>query len=176
MHTITWQSRRLAGTAVLLLVWLVMVTLFVNHHASGTRGSHDLMEAAPELGILINAQMQVLAVDQGSSAARAGIQSGDILRNLGNTPLPRAVRILPRDTVLPAQVPATISSTASIRALFHALVPQWERQVTVVLERQGRVVTLPILITAQPYNYDAANPFPTVTPVPASLDSSVFYL
>ncbi len=159
-----------------LVVWLGAATLFVNHHVQGARQSRDFSEAAPKLGVLINSQMQVLSVDQDSPAARAGIESGDILGGLGNKALPRTVKIVSPDTILPIQVPATISTTADIRALFHALVPPWEHTLSVIVGRHGRTVTIPVFVTAQPDTSFLAHDYPTVTPVPQSMDTWTFYL
>ncbi|MGI8967555.1 MAG: hypothetical protein ACR2GA_00415 [Chloroflexota bacterium] len=54
--------------------------------------------------------------------------------------------------------------------------PDWDRTITIVVDRNGETLALPVLVTERPYNYDPAHPHPTVTPVPSSLDSSTFYL
>lgn len=82
----------------------------------------------------------------------------------------------PPDAPVPSSVSDTMITTSDVRALFHELVPAWEDSLQMVVERQGKQISLPVLVTAQAFGYDPANPHPTVTPVPGALSSTEFYL
>jgi S1-C subfamily serine protease len=152
-----------------LSMWVIGRESRVNHavHAS---------QAAPVLGILVDSHLRVLSVDWWSPAKRAGIQPGDVLRKMGAITLPNTIAIQSADTALPVPAPSVIEGTADLRSVFHSLVPTWEHAVTVTIDRNGQALDVPTLVTEKPFNYDPANPQPTVTPVPASLDSLEFYL
>lgn len=135
-----------------------------------------MSQSAPVLGMLVNSQMQVVDLDWWSPAKRAGIQRGDVLKMMGPVALPTSLTIDPPDAQLPSGVPTVLRGTADLRRLFHQLVPAWDSRLTVVVQRAGRQVTIPIVVSAQVPNYNPADPPPTVTPVPDDLASSEFYI
>jgi len=50
-------------------------------------GAGDGVEVAPELGIITDPNLVVIAVEQGSAAEKVGIQRGDILKQVNKTVL-----------------------------------------------------------------------------------------
>jgi hypothetical protein len=160
-----------------LIGWFGVATVILiqrTHHGSSTVS--DQSQAAPYLGMLVNQDLQVLDVDWSGSAARAGVQRGDVLRKFGSMDLPATVSIDSRQAGLPVAVPASVRSSNDVKRVFSAAVPKWNRTLTVVVERNGKMLTLPILVSGVPFSYDAAHPQPSVTPVPSSLDATTFYL
>lgn len=176
MNVHSWIRRPSAWLIAVLLAWLLVVWTIASRHNTGVQRAQTLAEAPPVLGILVDNHMHVVDVDWWSPAKRAGIRRGDILTTLGTIRLPTAVSIMAPDTPLPALVPSTISTTADVRALFRKLVFRWDTTVIVQLDREGMHLKLPVVLTAQAYNYDSTNPPPTVTPVPMGMDGMFFYL
>ncbi len=162
--------------ALLLLAALSVSTWVVNNRSRQSTTRVDMMQSEPVLGILVNRQMQIVDLDWWSPAKRAGVQRGDILKKMGAVSLPPTLAIDPPDAQLPRTVPAVLRGTADLRTLFHQLVPAWNSRLTLVVERAGRQLTIPVVVSAQPPNYNPADPPPTVTPVPDDLASSEFYL
>lgn len=176
------HSRLLGWIAATLLVTLMLLTVAIAL-MSGARGNRSVKAppaaasyAAPLLGLLVTRDLEVVSLDWWSPARRAGVQPGDVLRSMGSVDLPGSIVIQPPDTPLPARVPSSIVSTTDLRRLFRELVPTWEQSVTVVVDRGGRSISIPIFVTAKLSGYDPANPPPTATSVPESLNSTVFYL
>jgi S1-C subfamily serine protease len=167
-HPFWWLTSSLLA-CIALSIWVIGRESRVNHAVEAS-------QAAPVLGILVDSHLRVLNVDWWSPAKRAGIQPGDVLRKMGGVTLPNTIAIQSADTRFPVPAPSVVEGTADLRSVFHRLVPTWEHTVTVTVDRDGRALDVPILVTEKPFNYDPANPQPMVTPVPASLDSSEFYL
>jgi hypothetical protein len=159
-----------------LAVWLAIATTIIQHHANVSSHVSFGDDAAPFLGILVDHNLRVLAVDSMGAAARAGIQPGDVLRKIAGFPLPAAVSIDPQSAEVPTAVPALVRTSNEVKAAFHAAVPAWEDAVTIVLERSGKILALRVLVTAKAFHYDPANPPPSVTAVPSSMDATAFYL
>jgi len=162
--------------AAVLLVWIAIATAFIGYRATSATGHADSSQAQPDLGILVDEHLRVVSVDWSGSAARAGIQPGDVLKKIAGTRLPAAINVDPRNSSLPTSAPQNARSSNDVKEALQAAVPEWNRSVEVILDRDGRTVALKVLITGIPFHYDSANPQPTVTPVPTSLDSTTFYL
>lgn len=172
-----WRRRTspLIYLTLVLSLALGSSTWAMAHHQRLASRS-DASEATPVLGILVDRDLRVVSVDWWSSARRSGIQPGDVLRKIGSVALPPSIAIDTPDTPIPITAPPSIRGTADLKSVFRSLVPGWEHTVTIEVDRQGQVRDIPVLVTAKPFDYDPTNPPPTVTPVPASLDTSMFYL
>lgn len=177
MNSVGDRRRRLNAMVVVgLLACLGVVMAVIQHRASTSLPVANQSSSAPMLGMLVDQHLRVVDVDAMGSAARAGIQPGDILRKIGSVSLPATVSIDPRSAAMPVAVPTFVRTSNGVKGAFRAAVPVWERPVTIVLERNGASMALHVLVTSTPFHYDAANPPPTVTPVPSSQDATTFYL
>jgi S1-C subfamily serine protease len=105
-------------------------------------------DPAPEFGIVVDEHLQVVDVAKGSAAEKAGIQRGDILKTLDNTPLTstQQAKQLAREAVDSKTLAGQMS--------------------TLTVSRKGQEMTLHIL-PAPPADRGGSpdNPLPTVTPV-----------
>jgi S1-C subfamily serine protease len=160
-----------------LLVWLAVAAVLLQHRTNTTSAAPPHPSGLPPtLGVVVDGNLQVVAVDAMGSAARAGIQPGDVIRKIAGVALPATVSIDPRSAELPSAVPASVRTSDQVKAAFLAAVPDGEHPVTIVLERNGKTFALHVLVTTQAFNYNPANPPPSVTAVPSSLDATTFYM
>ena len=103
---------------------------------------------ALQFGIVVDTNLQVVDVEKGGAAETAGVQKGDILTTLENTPL---------------------TSTPQAKQLARELMdrnPATGQPVTLIVNRKGQAVTLHILPAPPAGRGGSPNqPVPTVTPV-----------
>lgn len=144
-------------TSLVLVAMVTFLTSFTfaacdsTNRASATIGNPaistttmvDYIKAAPSLGVVVSRQLQVLDVEAGSPAQRAGIQRGDILTAIGNT---------------------TVTSSVAAKQQF--LRARAGQSLAVAIRRGGKPMTLEIQVSATAGRPGA----PTPTPVPPSED------
>jgi S1-C subfamily serine protease len=128
--------------AVLCGVLFTLVGVACSAQQTAARPTAIGLEATsvgPALGVILDQNMRVLDIEADSTAARAGIQRGDILRAIGGTNIasPRATAELVRRSKI-------------------------GQNLTITLERGGQQVSLPLVIGPRPGHPDQ----PTPTPVP----------
>jgi hypothetical protein len=162
-----------------LLGMLAITTTVITVHDMQKGKPYTIVErseAAPVLGVVIDQHLQVVSVDSWSPAARAGIQAGDALTTIGTVALPSAVSIPSSDMSPSTNVSGAITTANDVIGVFRQFVPAWERSVAITLRRNGKPITLQVLITAKAYNYNPSSPPPAATPIPATQAGSLFYL
>jgi predicted metalloprotease with PDZ domain len=165
-----------AAGFIVLLACLAVTTLAIHREVSSGLLPRRGDQSAPAIGMLVNRDLTVVAVDAMGSAARAGIRPGDTLLQIGRVALPHEVAISPRRNGLPTRVPGTVKNSNDVKAVFLAAVPRWEKYLTVAVKRHGHRIALHALITGRAYEDGSANPQASVTPVPASMDERAFYI
>ncbi len=100
-------------------------------------------DVASRLGVADKTGVVVAKVFEGSPAAKAGIQAGDVLTALGNTPIKSAVQLQHKVAALPLKKP-----------------------VEVTVFRDGKTHNLTATIEELPQDFGTTNP--VTTPVPAN--------
>jgi len=168
------------GILVTLFMWATLTV--VQKEAQQVSSKEHVVtfnsELAPRLGILVSTSLQIVSVDAGSVAERAGLQRGDILRKIGEVSLPMTLAIpAPSgDSAVPVTSIISPNSSLAVIATFHKLAPTWERSVPITVDRGGVLTTLQVLVTARVYRPDPTAPTPApATAVPSELWPSTFY-
>ena len=120
--------------------------------ATGTVIGTGLLPTS-QFGIVVDANLQVVDVEKGGAAEKAGVLKGDSLTALENTPL---------------------TSTEQAKQLARELmdrIPTTKQPITLTVNRKGRSVTLHIF-PAPPADRGGSldQPVPTVTPIFAPYD------
>lgn len=78
---IPWHYLRLAAFFAICGLVFLLVVLFLPRNDSGEI-IIDYAYATPVLGVVVDRQMQILQVEAGSAAEKAGLKAGDILTGL----------------------------------------------------------------------------------------------
>ena len=140
------------------------LTLVIIGNANTVAGPVYYSQAAPQLGIVINEGMQVVAVISNSPALKAGVQPGDTLKKLGvsivNSPV-EAKQAAKREIAAVTRTVSAGNNASSTQV----------GDLSVGLERQNKAVTLTLKPASPPFITpgNASAPLPTPTAAPGNL-------